>query len=125
MGWRDGVSDMMGFLANYFGNQDLMKQKAKLSAQASAEEEQNKMLRELKEYNLWTNPDDPVRKLLMARQGQDGQQLYPNLPVMKGIKPQDWLKLKAMQRGGGGGGFFFGGGGGVGGGGGAGGPPEI
>lgn len=112
MGWRDGVANLMDYVGQYAGSQDLMKEKQKLQAKSNEQEEITRLMRGPREFNLWTNPNDPVRKLLEAK--------YPGMALMKGVTPQQWMKLKNPGYGGG---FNFGGGGsGAGGGGGI---PEI
>lgn len=105
--WRGGLSNLFDFIGQYAGNYGLMQQKAKASEQS----EQDKLMKDLLQYNVWTNPDDPARQAWSAR--------HPGvtLPTMSNkITPEIFIKLMkpGFGGGGGGGGFnIFGGGGGV------------
>lgn len=95
MGLRNGLAAMMDFVGQYAGTHDLLKQKAKTQSEANEAEEMQRLMRGPREYNLWTNPDDPIRKLLAAK--------YPGMAMMKGVTPQQFMKLKNPGLGGGGG----------------------
>lgn len=103
MGWREGLANLFDFVGNYAGTSALLGQKAKISEQ----QKQDALMRDLLEYNIWTNPDDPARRLWQAK--------HPGvmLPTMSKIRPEQFLRLKAPGLGGGGGLNLFGGGGGV------------
>jgi len=98
MGWRQGIANLMNFIGQQGPEYDKQKQAEELERQ----KEMNRMFRPMLEYSAWTNPDDPYRRLMEA------QQSGVSLPLMKGITPSQFLKLKSPYGGFGGfGGFGF------------------
>jgi len=97
MGIKRGVANMMQFLGNYYGTKELLKEKAKATASANAAKERSRILRGLREYSLWTNPNDPMRSEL--------GKLFPgaDFPIADNLSMRDWLKLRSQGGGGGGG----------------------
>lgn len=98
--WSRGIGDALSYLGDYFMNQDMVKKRMEMQRELSSQEDLDRISRDIREFNLWTNPDDPARALLASR--------YPglDLPTAK-FRPDQFMRFKSPGGNTGGGGFNF------------------